>query len=202
MDFYLSLFSYLNEMWEDLIFQILLVIFGAVIGILINHYTNIPFLKITGTSQPIQLTLEAQEEPNFFYAVNAYRINVSNNKKCKFFGDAAKGCLCEVKYNNAPLDKFRLPWIYGNNTNMTMDVNSENDGDIDFCARCVNTGMPFNVGELIAPLNGDYNRAQKIGDGRNPITGKIKITSENRGFVERNFVITPIENNQLQLIFE
>jgi len=65
MDFYLSLLSYLNEMWEDLIFQILLVIFGAVIGILINHYTNIPFLKITGTSQPIQLTLEAQEEPNF-----------------------------------------------------------------------------------------------------------------------------------------
>lgn len=40
MDFYLSLLSYLNEMWEDLIFQILLVIFGAVIGILINHYKS------------------------------------------------------------------------------------------------------------------------------------------------------------------
>jgi hypothetical protein len=191
-------------MSEDLTVSIGLIVLGAIVGtlisLLVTYYSNVPYLKIVSVSPPISLTLLAPQGMGMFYGLVAFRVKIKNEKRLGIFGDVAKGCICEVRYDAASLDKFRLPWIYGNQQEMTMDIHSNNDDEIDFCARCLVPGAPFNAGDIIAPINGNYDNAQKIGDITHQISGMMKITSENKGYLEKRFNITPV-NDSLQITF-
>jgi hypothetical protein len=165
-----------------------------IITLSLTNYLNRPFLKIKEISSPIPISYEDQDQ--FFYRANAYRINIKNDKKF-LFGAQAKECKCEIKLGG--IETPLLHWIYYKEK---ADINSGTSCEIDFCARCSQEGRHFKNGEIILPINGDYNKAQKIGDGKSSISGKLIISSENRGYLEKQFIIKPIDNNLLKINFQ
>lgn len=170
---------------------------GGFIALVLNKFLDRPFIKISKVSQPFLIggisTDEFGEDTE--YLCHAYRLEIINEGKF-IFGESAHKCRCEINIDGSA-DTFRLPWLY---FDKEAEINCRSIGEIDFCGRCTDDSI-WKRGSIISPLNNGYQSAKKIGNGDKPITGKIRITSENGGHINKKFTISPIGDDNLQITF-
>ncbi len=120
----------------------------------------------------------------------AYRIKVENSQK-RYLHSAAENCVAWIKLDSAAED-YQICWV-GSCTEVTINVGDTRE--IDICARGKAKGI------IVAPTERGYFEPspRKIGDGTAELKGKIRITSKNGRKAEKNIVIKPSGNNELEI---
>jgi hypothetical protein len=179
-------------------------VLGGVFVFISERYFTKPFLKIGEVSGPRLIGAEIiAEEDSSEFSANAYRVELKNTEKF-VFGDSAINCKCELSIDNLH-EKFWLPWNILEtpikNENKIVNINRGSFAYLDFCARC-SDNMGYREGTIIIAQQEWYHNPIRISDGASSLTGTIKITSENRGYLEKKFTIIPIEGNKLQILFK
>ncbi len=124
--------------------------------------------------------------------LQAIRVPVINRERW-VLNDAARNCTAWMELEGAT-ERFQLSWV---GSHATVDINVGDQREIDFCALVVGHGL------VVAPTEAGYSAVPRmIGAAGAPITGTLRVTSENAKSSSIGFSIeTNATTGNLTIVF-